>query len=65
MFLMGSAPLILNRLNITPDNWLTISQQFEGRFGHLVGSLKVLRRVCDQLHYKRVVGAGNCSRLLQ
>jgi len=57
-YIDSNTPPILSRLNINPENWLTISQQFEGRFGHLVGSLKILKRVCDQLNYKRIVCAG-------
>lgn len=60
----SDTPPILSRLNIEPDNWLTMSRQFEGRFGHLVGSLQTLKHACSLLHYRRTVGASNCWRLL-
>lgn len=61
----SNQPPILDRLNIEPAHWLTMTQQFEGRFGHLVGSLQSLKHACGLLHYRRLVGATNCSQLLQ
>jgi len=55
---------IPQRLNIETCDWLIMSQQFEYRFGHLVGSVQILKRACHLLHYKRTVGSNICSRLL-
>jgi len=60
----ASTSPILQRLNIDASDWLTMAQQFEGRFGHLVGPIQSLKRACHLLHYQRTVGASNCSRLL-
>lgn len=46
----ASTSPILQRLNIDAGDWLIMAQQFEGRFGHLVGSVKTLRRACQRLH---------------
>lgn len=57
------APPLLDRLGIQVDNWLTLSGQFEGRFGHVVGTLQHLRQACQALHYRRIPGVSNASQL--
>ncbi|MEZ0122160.1 MAG: hypothetical protein AB9Q22_10460 [Candidatus Reddybacter sp.] len=35
-----NSPPILSRLGIKAESWFTLSSQFEGRFGHVVGTLQ-------------------------
>ncbi len=58
-------PPLLSRLNITGENWLTLSTQFEGRFGRIVGTLQHLKKACLALHYRRTPSMANCKRLFE
>ncbi len=58
-------PPLLSRLNITPDHWLTLSTQFEGRFGRVIGTLQHLKQACITLRYRRTPGMANCKLLFE
>ncbi len=58
-------PPLLTRLNITADHWLTLSTQFEGCFGRVIGTLQYLKQACTALHYRRTPGMSNCKLLLE
>ena len=58
-------PPLLTRLNITPDHWLTLSTQFEGRFGRVIGTLQHLKQACITLRYRRTPGMANCKLLFE
>ena len=58
-------PPLLSRLNITPDHWLTLSSQFEGRFGRVIGTLQHLKQACITLRYRRTPGMANCKLLFE
>ncbi|MBQ0721422.1 MAG: transposase, partial [Gammaproteobacteria bacterium] len=58
-------PPLLTRLNITGENWLTLSTQFEGRFARVIGTLQHLKQACAALHYRRTPGIANCKLLFE
>ncbi|MEZ0174226.1 MAG: transposase [Candidatus Reddybacter sp.] len=58
-------PPILSRLNITADHWLTLSTQFEGRFGRVIGTLHHLKQACAALNYRRTPGISSCKLLFE
>ena len=58
-------PPLLSRLNITPDHWLTLSTQFERRFGRVIGTLQHLKQACITLRYRRTPGMANCKLLFE
>jgi len=58
-------PPLLSRLNITADHWLTLSTQFEGRFGRVIGTLQHLKQACVTLHYRRTPSVANCRLLFE
>ncbi|OUS14098.1 hypothetical protein A9Q89_01120 [Gammaproteobacteria bacterium 53_120_T64] len=55
----------LSRLNISADHWLTLSTQFEGRFGRVAGTLQYLKQVCAALNYRRIPGMSSCKLLFE
>ncbi|GAA6135736.1 transposase [Oceaniserpentilla sp. 4NH20-0058] len=57
-------PDILNRLGIEPENWLTMTQEFEQNFKDLVGSPTILDKTVKLLQRKRRPAFKNCDRLL-
>ncbi|MBJ7540000.1 transposase [Marinomonas transparens] len=44
---------ILQRLNISSDNWLCIATQFGSRTGHLVGKEHAIAHYCESHHRRR------------
>ena len=57
-------PNILTRLNISEDNWLTITQQFTRVFHGAVGHEHVLQNFSDNQHLKRRPNLSSCKKLL-
>ena len=55
---------ILERLNIAPENWLTLTTQFSKVFKGAVGRPNTLNRYCEHLAIKRRISVSNCERLL-
>ena len=58
-------PPLLARLQITDENWLTLTTQFEGRFGRMIGTLQHLKEACTALHYRRTPGMASCKLLFE
>ncbi|MEZ0150406.1 MAG: hypothetical protein AB9Q19_14000 [Candidatus Reddybacter sp.] len=61
----NSTPPLLSRLNISADNWLTLSTQFEGRFGRVMGILRHLKQACAVLDYRRIPDMSSCKLLFE
>ena len=59
-----SLPPILQRLNISADEWLTLTTQFESRFRGLVGAKHQLKKAAKALGLKRLPHLANCHALL-
>jgi hypothetical protein len=57
----SSSQAILNRLNISAENWLKITTEFGSLFK---GALLALTEYCEHLERKRRQGASNCQRWL-
>lgn len=57
------APPIINRLNISPEHWLEISQNFESRFKGLVGSAHSIRTLCTKFGLTRQANRRNSELL--
>ncbi|MFT5594466.1 MAG: hypothetical protein ACI8SR_002856 [Oceanicoccus sp.] len=52
------------RLGIEPNNWLTMTQEFETAFKDLVGNPNILAKVTKLLSRKRRPAFKNCEMLL-
>ena len=63
-FINKQLPPILSRLNITPDNWLTLTKDFEARFNLWAGDQHSLRRVAEIAEISFVRGGLQGSKLL-
>jgi hypothetical protein len=57
-------PALLNRLNISPDNWLTLSKDFRKLFHGAVGHGDVLADYCEHKGLKRRTNVTCCDKLL-
>lgn len=57
-------PEILKRLGIEPNNWLTMTQEFEKNFKDLVGEPNILNKATKMLSRKRRPALKNCEILL-
>ncbi|SCZ59359.1 hypothetical protein SAMN03097708_01847 [Thiohalomonas denitrificans] len=57
-------PSILQLLAIDPEQWGYLTTRFETAFKKLVGATHNLKKVCQQLGYRRTPGIGACRTLL-
>ncbi|MCW8943803.1 MAG: transposase [Sedimenticola sp.] len=57
-------PPILNRLQINPNAWLTMTTSFEGRFKSLVGRIDKMHAACELLGIHWAQGINSCRQLL-
>ena len=57
------APLLI-RLNISPDNWLTLTKDFRALFHGAVGHSDVLTDYCEHKGLKRRTNVTCCDKLL-
>ncbi|MCF6324065.1 MAG: hypothetical protein L3J89_07070 [Gammaproteobacteria bacterium] len=57
----SQCPPILARLNIDPDHWEYLINNFENRFKSLVGSGFKLKQACQALDYQRTSGIRSCE----
>ncbi len=57
-------PPILERLQLKPKHWLSMTQHFEGRFKGLVGASHLLKAVCHKLEFRRTPNLGAVVELL-
>lgn len=55
---------ILERLNISPENWLKLTTQFTKVFHGAVGKPKSLEGYCEHLKIQRRANYTNCEKLL-
>ena len=55
---------ILSRLNISPENWLKLTTQFEHHFKNAVGSPDSISRYCQNQKLKRRQNITNSQKLL-
>lgn len=58
-----SLPPILERIDIEPKKWLTLSTQFEAKFKPLVGATDRLRQLKSAFQLQRSPGLQNCQAL--
>ena len=63
-YIRQNLPNILTRLNISEDNWLTITQQFTKVFRGAVGHEHVLQNFSENQQFKRRPNLSSCKRLL-
>ncbi|MFC4281832.1 transposase, partial [Thalassotalea piscium] len=57
-------PALLTRLNIKPENWLTLSKDFRKLFHGAVGHSDVLTDYCEHKGLKRRANVNRCTKLL-
>ena len=55
---------ILQRINLTSEQWLEVSTGFETHFGSAVGSELLLAEYCEHTELQRRPGLSACKRLL-
>jgi len=54
---------ILSRLNISPENWLTLTQQFRRCFHGAVGHTEHLTEYCQHIELKKRPTLSVCQKL--
>jgi REP element-mobilizing transposase RayT len=60
----NNLPTLLDRLNIEPDNWLIMTNQFTKVFHGAVGNEHVLQNFSENRQLKRRPNLSSCKRLL-
>jgi REP element-mobilizing transposase RayT len=63
-YIEENQPALLTRLNINPENWLTLSKEFRKLFHGAVGHGDVLADYCEHKGLKRRTSVTCCDRLL-
>lgn len=63
-YIEDNQPALLNRLNIKPENWLTLSKDFRKLFHGAVGHSDVLTEYCEHKGLKRRTNVSCCDKLL-
>ncbi|MEJ2613297.1 MAG: transposase, partial [Candidatus Thiodiazotropha sp.] len=63
-FIPSDKPPILERLQIDPKNWLTMTQEFESHFKGLVGAVNTLKAACKQFGYRRTPNLTSFQQML-
>jgi REP element-mobilizing transposase RayT len=63
-YIEQSLPNILERLAISPDNWLMLTKHFTRQFHGAVGRESVLSEFCQHQHLKRRCNLNSCNKLL-
>ena len=63
-YITANTPSLLIRLNICPENWLTITKQFKTVFHGALGHEQVLSDYCQHQHFKRRCNLSPCNKLL-
>ena len=59
----GTAPLILQRLDITTDHWIELTTKFEQRFKGIAGSVQSIKALCAHFGLTRTVNRSNSTLL--
>jgi REP element-mobilizing transposase RayT len=62
-YIEDKQPVILERLNICPDNWLVIVTEFRNQFHGAIGHQNVLSDYCQHQHLKRRHNLQVCNKL--
>jgi REP element-mobilizing transposase RayT len=62
-FIEESQPAILNRLNISPENWLIITTEFNTQFHGAIGHEIALSDYCQHQQLKRRQNLSHCKQL--
>ena len=60
-YITNSIPPILNRLNIEPEHWQYLTQNFESKLKGLVGSVHKIKQACKTLGYQRDYSSSWCK----
>ncbi len=63
-YIEENQPALLTRLNISPENWLTLSKGFRKLFHGAVGHGDVLAEYCEHKGLKRRTNVSCCDKLL-
>jgi len=63
-YIEENQPALLTRLNIDPENWLTLSKGFRKLFHGAVGHGDVLAEYCEHKGLRRRTNVGCCDKLL-
>ena len=63
-YIEENQPVMLTRLNINPENWLTLSKGFRALFHGAVGHSDVLAEYCKHKGLKRRTNGSCCDKLL-
>ena len=63
-YIEQNQPVLLTRLNIAPENWLTVSKNFRRVFHGAVGHGDVLTHYCEHKSLKRRSNVTCCEKLL-
>ncbi|MFT6919922.1 MAG: hypothetical protein ACJA2G_002565 [Cognaticolwellia sp.] len=63
-YIEAQQPALLMRLNISPDNWLTLSKDFRKLFHGAIGHSDVLTDYCHHQGLKRRQNLSCCEQLL-
>lgn len=63
-YIESDQPAILSRLNISAENWLTLTTQFRQCFHGAVGHTQALTEFCQHQKLKKRAAITNCTKLL-
>ena len=63
-YIEAQQPALLIRLNISPENWLTLSKGFRKLFHGAIGHSDVLADYCQHQGLKRRQNLSCCEKLL-
>ena len=59
-YIPENSAMILNRLGLDEDRWLSMTQNFENTFSTFAGNEEKLRSVCERMNYRRPPGLNRC-----
>lgn len=62
-YIDNNLPSILTRLNISAENWLTLTTQFRKVFHGAVGNPEALTAFCQHQHLKKRAAVSVCQKL--
>jgi REP element-mobilizing transposase RayT len=63
-YIEAKQPILLTRLSISPDNWLTLTKGFRKLFHGAIGRQAALTDYCQNQHLKRRQNLRCCEKLL-
>lgn len=62
-YIAETAPPILDRINMEPEEWLKAATVFESQFKSMAGCIYRLKHAAQKLGYKRTPSLSNCRTL--